>query len=123
MFALGWWTRDRNYNRDVYTAAEAIADDSGGIFVPELGTVRGGKRLVDRYRTMSPAAKAEMQRRFAYYTTVMEPTFDPPSRGIVNSTIDSTEIQERIELFRQMARRSPNPKSPASSQHENKAEQ
>ncbi|MHB0958919.1 MAG: hypothetical protein ACYC0X_26570 [Pirellulaceae bacterium] len=24
MFALGWWARDRNYERDVYAAAEKV---------------------------------------------------------------------------------------------------
>jgi hypothetical protein len=67
MFALGWWVRDRNYDRDVYQAAEQTADDAGGIFIPGLGMVHGGKRLTDRYGRMSPTAKAEMDRRLAYY--------------------------------------------------------
>jgi len=127
MFALGWWSRGLNYSRDVYAAAEKIPEDSGGVFIPELGVVHGRKRFSDRYNAMSPAAKAEMERRLAYYTDVIEPTFDPPKPGIIESvaslfsganespqradgvstteeqnTTDTAEIRPRMEFFRQM---------------------
>ena len=126
MFALGWWMRGLNYKRDVYFAAEKIAEDSGGFFVPELGTIQGRKKFVDRYRAMTPEAKAEMERRMMYYTDVVEPDFDPPQRSILESLAnlfsgdrhivlpdskvpdassdapDAGQIQRRIERFRQM---------------------
>ncbi|TWU59956.1 hypothetical protein Poly51_02290 [Rubripirellula tenax] len=85
MFALGWWVRGLNYKRDVYFAAEEIAEDSGGFFVPELGTIQGRKKFVDRYRAMSPEAKAEMERRMEYYAEVIEPDFNPPQPNIIES--------------------------------------
>ena len=80
------FARKHNYERDVYAAAEQVADDAGGVFIPELGIIHGGKRLSNRVSSMSPQAKAEMQRRLKYYTDVMAPTFNPP-RPTVWSTI------------------------------------
>ncbi len=85
MFALGWWARDRNYERDVYAAAEQIADDAGGVFIPELGIIRGGKDLFNRVSSMTPQARAEMQRRLEYYNSAVAPTFDPPRPGFLES--------------------------------------
>ena len=82
-FALGWWVRDRNYERDVYAAAEKVAVDAGGIFIPELGIVHGGKELSNRMGSMTPQARAEMQRRLEYYDDVVAPTFDPPRPGFL----------------------------------------
>ena len=119
-----------NYNRDVYVAAEKIAEDSGGFFIPELGVVSVGERWSDRQNAMSPAAKVEMERRLAYYTEVMEPTYNPPKPGFIESitslffgtdelprraastqtnnestTADASEIQRRIEFFNKMRSR------------------
>ena len=85
MFALGWWARGRNYERDVYAAAEKVADDAGGIFIPELGIIYGGKKLSNRMGSMTPQARAEMQRRLEYYDDVVAPTFDPPRPGFLES--------------------------------------
>lgn len=87
MFAAGWWVRDRNYERDVYIAAEQVADYSGGIYIPELGMVHGGRELAKRMKAMSPEAKAEMARRLAYYEEVVEPDFDPPRPSIMDSLL------------------------------------
>lgn len=130
MFAMGWWVRGRNYERDVYMAAEQIADNSGGVFIPELGMVHGGRELVKRMQAMSPEAKAEMDRRLAYYVEVMEPDFDPPRPSFLDSlrsffgvsddeeaanddeevghlgpsVFDGSQdtVQDRIEAFRRM---------------------
>lgn len=130
MFALGWWARGLNYKRDVYNAAEKIAEDSGGIFIPELGMIRGRANFSARYRSLSPASKEELSRRLTYYKEAVEPTFDPPKPGVIESVkgvfsatffgddaspqdadsgpaddetpVDSAEIQRRIEFFRQL---------------------
>ena len=85
MFELGWWARDRNYERDVYAAAEKVAVDAGGIFIPELGIIHGGKELSNRMGSMTPQARAEIQRRLAYDEDVVAPTFDPPRPGFLES--------------------------------------
>ena len=78
MFVLGWWARDRNYDRDVYLSAAQIAHEAGGEYIPELGVIRGGRDLAKGMQAMSPQARAEMARRLTYFHEVMEPDFDPP---------------------------------------------
>jgi len=104
MFALGWWARDRNYDRDVYLAAEQIAGDMGGTYIPELGIITGGGGLAKKMQAMSPQAKAEMQRRLTYYEKVMEPTFHPPRPSFWDSlkslfrVSDEEEPQDESEV-------------------------
>jgi hypothetical protein len=81
MFGLGWWTRDRTYERDVYAAAEQMAAESGGVFIPDLGLFHGGQDLKNRMQSMSPQAVAELQRRLDYDTSVMSPAVGPPRPG------------------------------------------
>ena len=97
MFAMGWWVRDRNYERDVYMAAEQVADHSGGIYIPELGLLHGGQELEKRMKAMSPEAQAEMARRLAYYEEVLEPTFDPPRSSILGSLKSLIGLSDRGE--------------------------
>lgn len=87
MFAIGWWTRGINYNRDVYVAAETIAWNSGGTFVPELGMILGGGDFGTRFNSMSPIARKEMDRRLEYFASEMEATFDPPKPGVIESVV------------------------------------
>lgn len=77
MFALGWWARGINYKRDVYSAADRIALETGGVFIPEVGLFRGGKELAQRFNSMSPEAKAEMERRMEYLDEIADQYDDP----------------------------------------------
>lgn len=66
MFAAGWWARGIRYERDVYIAAEYMAMDSGGIFIPEIGLFRGGKKLSQSLNSLPPEAGEELNRRIEY---------------------------------------------------------
>lgn len=110
MFAMGWWVRDRNYERDVYVAAEQLADNSGGIYIPELGMLHGGRELEKRIKAMSPEANAEMARRLAYYEEVMEPDFDPPRPSLWNSITSFFGIsddEEAVDDYEEVGRLGP----------------
>ena len=67
MFAAGWWARGINYDRDVRSAIDKEALDSGGVFIPEMGIIHGNGITVTKLKAMSPEAKAEMDRRLKYY--------------------------------------------------------
>ncbi|TWT98272.1 hypothetical protein Pla52n_47820 [Stieleria varia] len=125
MFALGWWTRGVNYNRDVYVAAEEIAQSSGGTYIPELGVIHGRGQFSARYNAMSPAARKEMDRRMEFFAESIEPTFSPPKPSLLQSLqslftftddspesgdsaaengeeVDPVDVQRRIEFFRRL---------------------
>ena len=67
MFAAGWWARGINYDRDVRAAIDQEALESGGVFIPEMGIVRGNGITAKKLKSMSPDAKKEMERRLKYY--------------------------------------------------------
>ena len=93
MFALGWgtgwWSRDRNYNRDVYAAADVIVSDAGrGVVIGGGMILSHDRKFVDRYNAMSPAAQEEMKRRLEFYDQELESSFAPPRPSMADSLQD-----------------------------------